>query len=276
MPDRYAVIGNPVQHSKSPQIHAAFARQTGEDIEYTRLLAPEGGFRDAVAAFRAGGGKGLNVTLPFKLEAAAIATRLSERARRAGAANFLRFDESGMAADNTDGVGLARDLAGNLGAQIAGARLLLVGAGGAARGVMQALLDAAPVSLHVVNRTADRARALAKLFADPARAVQPVGGGLVDVGGLQFDLVINATSAGIAGEVPALAQNIFAAGSLAYDMVYGAGPTAFMKFAQAQGCGRAADGLGMLVEQAAESFFLWRGVRPETAPVLAHLREHRA
>lgn len=272
MPDRYAVIGNPVAHSRSPQIHAAFARQTGEAFEYTRLLAPVGGFRETVADFRAAGGKGLSVTLPFKLEALEIAGTASERARRAGAANCLRFEHQEIHADNTDGEGLVRDLTQNLGCDLADARVLLIGAGGAARGVIQPLLATGPGALCIVNRTVDKARDLALEFAH--LAVQPVlrGGGFAGIAGERYDVVINATSASIAGVVPQLPEDIFAAGSLAYDLMYAERDTPFMLFASQHGAARTADGLGMLVEQAAASFYWWRGVRPETAGVLREMR----
>jgi shikimate dehydrogenase len=274
MPDRYAVIGNPVAHSKSPQIHAAFANQTGEDIEYARLLAPLDGFRAAVDNFRNGGGKGLNVTLPFKLEAAALATSLTERARQAGAANFLRFDGGEIAADNTDGAGLLRDLTHNLGFDPAGARILIAGAGGAARGVLLPLLQAGPALLAVVNRTPQRARELERACAASAGKTRLLSGGFADINQQRFDLVINATSAGIDGGLPVLPEQVFGAASLAYDMMYGEGDTPFMAYALRHGAARAADGLGMLAEQAAESFFLWRGARPDTADVLAMLRRN--
>ncbi|MBS0335755.1 MAG: shikimate dehydrogenase [Proteobacteria bacterium] len=265
MPDRYAVIGNPVAHSKSPWIHARFAVQTGQDIVYQPLLAPKDGFAATVEAFRAAGGRGANVTLPFKEEACAISTRLSERARAAQAVNTLIFSGSEIRGDNTDGYGLVRDLAANLGFAIAGCRILLAGAGGAARGVVLPLLAERPSALVIANRTVDKARVLAGGFAG-VRAC-----GYSDLAGEGFDLVINATSAGLSDAALPLPRGIFLAGSLAYDMVYGR-DTAFMRQARADGAARAADGLGMLVEQAAESFFLWRGVRPDTAPVLSALR----
>jgi shikimate dehydrogenase len=272
MPDRYAVIGNPVAHSKSPQIHAAFARQTGEDIEYGRLLAPLDGFRAAVDNFRNQGGRGLNVTLPFKLEAAALATSLSERAQLAGAANFLRFDGGETTGDNTDGAGLLRDLTRNLGFFLVGARILVAGAGGAARGVLLPLLQAGPALLGIFNRTPGRARELERAFATAAGKTRLLSGGFAGMNQQRFDLVINTTSAGISGELPALPDHVFSAAYLAYDMMYGKGDTPFMTHALQHGAVRAADGLGMLVEQAAESFFLWRGVQPETAAVLEMLR----
>jgi shikimate dehydrogenase len=267
MPDRYAVIGNPVAHSKSPLIHAEFARQTGEPVEYGRVLAPLDGFAATVERFRAEGGKGANVTLPFKEEAFRLATRFSDRARRAKAVNTLRFDPDGILGDNTDGVGLVNDLVRNLGVTLVGARILLVGAGGAARGVIPSLLEAKPASLVVANRTVPRAEELARAFGAPV-----VARSFHAVGGEQFEVVVNATSASLAGEAPALPPGLYAPGAVAYDMMYGKGETPFLSSARAQGAARLADGLGMLVEQAAESFYIWRAVRPDTAPVLALLR----
>jgi shikimate dehydrogenase len=267
MTDRYAVIGNPIAHSRSPEIHAAFARQTGEDLRYERLLAPLDGFAPAVAAFRAAGGRGLNVTLPFKGEAFRLADDTTERARGAEAANTLRFDGGRVHGDNTDGVGLVRDLAANLGVALAGRRILIVGAGGAVRAVIGALLEARPAELAVVNRTGGRAAALARQFGG-----RILGTGFETLPRHGFDVVINASSAGLAGEAPPLPAAAFAPGATAYDMVYAQGETPFLALARAHGAARLADGLGMLVEQAAESFFVWRGVRPATAPVLAALR----
>ena len=269
MSDRYAVIGHPISHSKSPLIHAAFARQTGQEMSYEAILAPLDGFAAAVAAFRAAGGKGMNVTLPFKQEALGLAEKPTERARLAGAANTLRFDADGIFADNTDGVGLVRDLAGRLGFQLAGKRVLILGAGGAARGVILPLLEEKPALLAIANRSVDKAEALKAQFA-PFGAL--AAGGFGDFAGGDFDLVINATSASLAGAALDLPPGLFAPGALAYDMVYGPSETPFMIQARRLGAAQVADGLGMLVEQAAESFFLWRGVRPETAPVLAMLR----
>lgn len=267
MTDRYAVIGNPIAHSRSPEIHAAFARQAGEDLRYERLLAPLDGFGPAVAAFRAAAGRGLNVTVPFKGEAYRLATETTARARAAEAVNTLRFDGMQVHGDNTDGVGLVRDLAANLGVALEGRRILLLGAGGAARAVIEALLEARPAELVVVNRTRERAAALERQFAGRVRGI-----GFEALPRRGFDVVVNASSAGLAGEAPPLPATAFAAGATAYDMVYGAGETPFLALARSRGAGRLADGLGMLVEQAAESYFVWRGVRPVTAPVLAMLR----
>jgi shikimate dehydrogenase len=265
MAERYAVIGNPVAHSKSPWIHAEFARATGQDIEYGRIEAPLGGFARAVEEFRAAGGRGANVTLPFKDEAFLYCKdSVTDRARVAGAVNTLVFEGERVSGDNTDGAGLLRDLTVNLGRSLAGRRVLLMGAGGAAQGVLGPLAAAGPARLVIANRTAERARALARRFAGA------LGGGYEEFRKEEFDFLINATSAGLAGESPPLARSAFAPGALAYEMVYGR-ETPFMTLAR--GCGAAThDGTGMLVEQAAESFFVWRGVRPETAPVLAALR----
>ena len=265
MLDRYAVIGHPVAHSKSPWIHAEFARQTRQDIEYVRIESPLDGFERTLDEFRSAGGRGTNVTLPFKEEAFRYCRNsVTERARAAGSVNTLLFEENTVRGDNTDGVGLLRDLTINLGRAIAGQRVLLMGAGGAAQGVLAPMIEAAPRRLVVANRSADKARALAQRYGASA------GGGYADFRGEQFDLLINATSAGLSGEAPPLAGAAFAPGALGYDMVYGR-DTPFLALARAAGAA-AHDGSGMLVEQAAESFFIWRGVRPGTATVLAALR----
>ncbi len=266
MTDRYAVIGNPVAHSQSPWIHAAFARATGEDIEYLRIEAPLDAFARTVDAFRASGGRGANVTLPFKGEAFRYCTRPSERARAAQAVNTLLFEGAAARGDNTDGVGLVRDLSANLGRRLAGARVLLMGAGGAAQGVLAPLLEAGVGQLTIANRTVARAQALVRRFAGSSVDASTYG----DLAGRNFDLLVNATSAGLAGASPPLPAGVFAPGALAYDMVYGR-DTPFLALARAAGV-EAHDGAGMLVEQAAESFFLWRGVHPETRPVLEALR----
>ena len=270
--DRYAVIGNPIAHSKSPFIHRAFAQQTGEALSYEAILGPEQGFADTVRAFVASGGKGMNVTVPFKLDAFDLAEHLTPRAPAAGAVNTLVFRLDGIHGDNTDGVGLMRDLEVNVDCPPAGKRVLLLGAGGAARGVLQPLLAARPAQVTIANRTAPRAEELAARFAPaaPARAVR--GGSFDGLAGERFDIVINATSASLAKAVPPLPAGVYADGALAYDLMYAATPTAFLQAAAAAGAARTADGLGMLVEQAAESFLIWRGVRPATAPVLAQLR----
>jgi shikimate dehydrogenase len=264
MTDRYAVFGHPIAHSKSPQIHAAFARQTGQDMTYEAILAPLDGFAESVAAFIATGGRGANVTVPFKEAAFKLADRLSPRAQRAGAVNTLTFDGDGILGDNTDGAGLVADLTRNLGCALAGKRILLLGAGGAARGVIEPLLDLQPAALVIANRTVSRAQELAEIFG---RGVTASGFDDLDT---PFDVVINATAASLAGELPPLSPTLFTQDTLAYDMMYGR-DTPFLAFARTQDA-RTADGLGMLVEQAAEAFHLWRGVRPDTAPVIAGLR----
>ena len=262
MSDRYAVIGNPVAHSKSPAIHAEFARATRQDIDYGRIEAPLDGFADAVTRFRAAGGKGCNVTLPFKHEAFRLARDVSERARLAGAVNTLRFEDS--FGDNTDGIGLVRDLTENMGVALRGKSLLLLGAGGAAQGVAGALLAAGLARLVIANRTPSRAQTLAERFPGVSAT------SFEALAGEHFDVVVNATSAGLAGESPVLPEGLLDEKTLAYDMIYGR-DTPFLAHARAARA-RAVDGFGMLVEQAAESFFLWRGVRPATRPVLAKLR----
>jgi shikimate dehydrogenase len=274
--DRYAVIGHPIAHSKSPRIHAAFARQTGQQLKYEALLAPLDGFVDSVTRFRTAGGRGLNVTVPFKLEAFALASRRTDRAETAGAVNTLMFDADGILGDNTDGAGLVRDLVINLQCPLAGRRVLLLGAGGAARGALLPLLQAGPSSLTLANRTASKATALVEAFTRYAAGTSFHASTFSGLAGQQFDVVINATSASLAAEAPPLPAGIYAPGALAYDMMYGSSETAYLRAAREDGVQRIADGLGMLVEQAAESFALWRGIRPQTAPVLAELRHELA
>lgn len=269
MTDRYAVIGNPIAQSKSPMIHAAFAKAAGQAISYVPLLAPLGGFAAEADRFRQGGGLGMNVTAPFKLDAFAYADRLLDRARLAGAVNTLRFDAGAAVADNTDGAGLLTDIERNLGFSLAGRRVLLLGAGGAVRGAMLPFLQAGPAALAVANREAGKAQELAAEF-QPYGAPQGMG-----YDGLAreppFDLVVNATSASLFGELPPVPAASFAPGCLAYELAYGKGLTPFLRMAQASGAGRLADGVGMLVEQAAEAFAWWRGVRPDTAPVIRQM-----
>jgi len=271
MTDRYAVIGNPIAHSKSPRIHALFAQQTGQDLVYDAILAPRDGFVHAVLQFIAEGGRGLNVTLPFKEEAHRLAASLSPRAKSAGAVNTLDFSGPAIFGDNTDGAGLVRDLTANHDCPIAARRVLLLGAGGAARGVLLPLLQQAPAALLIANRSADKAHRLAREFSAVDAAAPLEACGLEDLAGRQFDLVIDATSAALSDLPLDLPPGLFAPGSFAYEMVYGR-ETAFLRQARASGASRMADGLGMLVEQAAESFLLWRGVRPQTRPVLEQLR----
>jgi len=270
MTDKYCVFGNPIGHSKSPIIHAAFARQTGEDIEYTAIVAPTDGFSDALDDFIASGGRGANVTVPFKQEAYQLATRLTPRAELAGAVNTLVFSNDEVIGDNTDGFGLLRDITVNLGYPIEGKRILLLGAGGAARGVVGPLLGEGHESLTIANRTVQRARSLMQRFAHLGHVT---GCGYDELAGHAFDIVINATSASLNGTMPPLPEGIFAPSCLAYKMMYGLGDTPFWTFARKQSVGMISDGLGMLLEQAAESFYVWRGVRPDCAPVAAMLRD---
>lgn len=269
MADLYCVFGNPIGHSKSPAIHAAFAQQTRQDMVYEARLAPVGGFAAAVAELVAQGGKGANVTVPFKEDAYRLATRLTDRARQAGAVNTLVLAQEGILGDNTDGAGLVQDITGNLGVALAGKRVLLLGAGGAVRGVMGPILACGPASLTLANRTPEKAVQLADTFADVAPVTALT---FEQLAGQSFDVVINGTSASLGGATLPLPAGLYAPGALAYDMMYGKGDTPFLAQARAEGAGQLADGLGMLVGQAAEAFALWRGVRPETGPVLAQLR----
>lgn len=269
MSGRYGVFGNPVRHSRSPDIHHAFAAQTGDDLAYERIEVPLDGFADAVAAFFDAGGLGANVTVPFKEQACALCDVLTERARQAGAVNTLWYRQGQLHGDNTDGMGLVADLRNNLGWPLAGQRLLILGAGGAVRGVLGPLLEQHPVELVIANRTLARAEALARRFATAGVPVR--ASALATLAG-PFDVVINAISAGLHGEMPALPEGLMTPHSRAYDMVYGERPTPFMAWAGAAGARDTRDGLGMLVEQAAEAYRVWRGRRPETADVLAALR----
>jgi shikimate dehydrogenase len=266
--DRYAVIGNPVSHSLSPAIHARFCAQLGDPIDYGALLVARGEFARDAARFFAEGGRGANVTLPFKVDAFAFAGRASERARLAGAANFLAMRDGVVEADNTDGVGLVTDLTRNLGLELRGRTILLLGAGGAARGVVAPLLALEPAQLVIANRTIERARALAQHFRDRGEVRET---SLREIPESRYDLVVNATSSSTHGEALELPGHVLGGHGLAYDMAYGPSARAFLDRARAQGA-RACDGLGMLVEQAAESFLLWRGQRPATGPVLGELR----
>ncbi|HEY8569882.1 shikimate dehydrogenase [Microbulbifer sp.] len=266
--DRYAVIGNPIKQSMSPEIHTAFAQETDQDLEYGKLFAEVDGFKAAADEFFAAGAKGLNVTAPFKLDAFEYAEKLTERARTAGAVNTLALQADGsLLGDNTDGPGLVSDIRNRLGWEIKGKKLLVLGAGGATRGTLLPLLHEQPAQLHIANRTASKALQLAEDFSAYGRLS---AGGLEDIPA-GFDLIINASAAGLTGERPQIAEAVVGPGCCAYDMVYGAEPTPFMRWAGALGA-ETADGLGMLVGQAAEAFYLWRGVRPQVAPVLAKLR----
>ncbi len=265
MTDRYAVIGNPISHTKSPLIHGLFAKATGQDIEYTAIEGPLEGFADAARSFRDGGGRGMNVTAPFKLQAFELADVRTDRAKLAGAANGLKFDGAKILADNFDGIGLVNDIQRNLGVSMAGKRVLLLGAGGAARGALLPFLEQKPALLAIANRTVRKADAL----ADQVRHQGTVtSGGFGDFAGQRFDVVVNATSASLKGELPAITPEVFAPDGLAYELVYGKGLTPFLRLAQNAGARQLADGVGMLVEQAAEAFAWWRGVRPETRAVI--------
>lgn len=272
----YAVVGNPVAHSKSPVIHGMFGEQLGIELNYQRIQVDPGGFPQAISHFAAHGGAGLNITVPFKVEAWELCrgpgNSLSERAIKAGSVNTLSFPPSGgIQGDNTDGVGIVRDITGNQRTDIAGARVLVIGAGGAVRGCLGPLLDCGPDTLHIVNRTPSRAGALVEQFGGGA-------GGILSAPGLTaadqpYDLVINGTAASLTAELPDVSPGCIDERTVVYDMMYAAQPTPFMKWALDLGAKRAIDGLGMLVEQAAESFYIWHGARPDTAPVIAHLRK---
>lgn len=272
MTDKYAVFGNPIAHSKSPDIHRQFAEQTGQDLSYSKQLVAEDGFEAAANEFFANGGKGLNITVPFKQDAYAYVARTTPRARRAGAVNTLTLEADGtILGDTTDGVGLVGDIVHNLGWEIRHKKVLILGAGGAVRGVLEPLLEQQPQHVVIANRTVDKALQLAKGFAEFGYLL---GCGFDMLGEQQFDLVINGTSASLQGDLPPLPDSLIDpdAGTACYDMLYGAEPTPFMQWAAERGA-LVSDGLGMLVGQAAESFGLWRGVRPETAPVIANLRD---
>jgi shikimate dehydrogenase len=266
--DQYVVIGNPIAHSKSPAIHAQFAAQTQQAISYERMLAPLDDFAGAVKKFIRDGGRGANVTVPFKLEAYRYATKLTPRARAAGAVNTLKFEADHILGDNTDGVGLVRDIVYNAGIELAGRRILLLGAGGAARGVILPMLAEHPAELVIANRTAARAHELAAEFTNQSASL--VASNFTELSG-QFDIIINATSASLSAALPDIASTLLGRQSFVYDMMYAAQPSVFMQWAAVQGA-TVRDGLGMLVEQAAESFFLWRGVRPDTGLVYELLR----
>ncbi len=270
-PDRYAVMGNPVAHSKSPAIHKLFAHQFGHNIEYIAIQVDAGGFAQAVEQFRARGGKGLNVTVPFKLDAFRLADQLSDRATLAEAVNTLKFESDGeVFGDNTDGAGLVHDIEINLGVTLRDKNILILGAGGAVRGVLDPILRHRPAKIVIANRTVSKAKDLVRAFSAHGK-VEAVS--FDDLKGRHFDIVLNGTSASLQGELPPLPVTIYARAALAYDMMYGERPTAFLEWSMLHGADRVADGLGMLVEQAAESYFVWRGVRPETRPVIAALRK---
>lgn len=272
MTDRYAIIGNPIAQAKSPALQTAFAKQCGQDIEYGAILAELDGFVAAVREFQRAGGKGMNITMPFKLEAFELADELTPRGRAAGAINMFTFRANGsILGDNTDGFGILRDITHNLGRSLKGARVLLLGAGGAVRGTLLPLFDEQPAEIFIANRTASKAVELAAEFGAQAGSIKITGGGFTDIPG-RFDVIINGSASSMTGDVPPLPAGVWDANSLAYDMAYKKDPTAFVQAARAAGVGQAADGLGMVVEQGAECFCLWRGVRPDTAPVIAQLK----
>jgi len=269
--DRYVVAGNPVQHSQSQFIHAAFAQQTGQNLVYERVLWPLDGFAQGVAALAASGAKGCNITVPFKFEAFRLGQRLTPRARLAEAANVLKFDEQGWLADNTDGAGLVRDIEHNAGVPLASKRILLIGAGGAAAGVLGPLLASQPRQVVVANRTPQRALDLVgrHRHVAPDTLLQACG---LDDCGTGFDVVLNASSSSLHGAAIPVSADVLGPGALALDLMYGPGAEPFLDWARARHA-QARDGLGMLVEQAAEAFELWRGIRPQTLPVLKALRQ---
>lgn len=270
-PPLYAVMGNPITHSRSPEIHQLFAEQTSIKINYQRIQVDVGGFAQAVSNFQASGGRGLNVTVPFKVEAWELCDVLAEHARSAHAVNTLWFDGTSVHGDNTDGTGIVNDIQNNLDCPISGKRLLVLGAGGAVRGVLGQLLTHRPISVVIANRTVDKAVELSERF-------RPLSYGLIqgcsfqDVKGLEFDIVINGTSASLSGQLPPLPRFCISNEALAYDIVYSKQPTAFMEWAEGIGFNTISDGLGMLVEQAAESFYIWHNRRPQTQSVIRTLR----
>ncbi|RQZ16699.1 shikimate dehydrogenase [Burkholderia sp. Bp9031] len=272
MTDQYAVIGNPIGHTKSPLIHGIFAQASRQDMHYSAIegpVEPQGAFADAVRAFAASGGKGINVTAPFKLDAFAMSDERSERASLAGAANALKFEGGRILADNFDGIGLVRDIEINLGLPMAGKRVLMLGAGGAARGALLPFLAAGPAEMVIANRDVDKARALSGDVAGRGALVACGYADLVAMG--RFDLVVNATSASLAGDLPPVPPSVFCPAGAAYELAYGKRLTPFLRLARNAGVRSVADGVGMLVEQAAEAFAWWRGVRPETATVIERL-----
>jgi len=268
-PDAYGVMGNPIGHSRSPQIHAQFAKQTKQRLTYEAILVDLGGLEQAVGNFQGSGGKGLNITVPFKEDAFRLVDELSLRAKRAQAVNTIKINEDGtLLGENTDGVGLVRDLTDNLKFSLQDKRILVLGAGGAVRGVLAPLLMKNPAKLTIANRTVSKAELLAISFGDLGTVTASAFERLAE----PFDLIINGTAASLAGELPPLPDGLVTANTLCYDMMYSAKPTPFMLWGSTQGAGEVADGLGMLVEQAAESFKIWRGAEPETAAVIGAIR----
>ncbi len=273
MTDLYAVFGNPIHHSKSPAIHRHFAEQTHQDMQYNKQLVNEGEFVQSAQDFFAQGGKGLNITVPFKLDAYGFAQKLTARAERAGAVNTLALLSDGtILGDNTDGIGMLHDMH-NLGWELEGKRILILGAGGAVRGVLQPLLEERPAQIIIANRTLSKAEELARQFQDLGN-VQACS--FEQLTGESFNLVINGTSASLQGELPPLPDNLFAVNAYCYDMMYSAEPTVFLQWAKEKGASQVADGLGMLVGQAAEAFYVWRHIRPEVVPVITSLRRQIA
>ena len=274
MTDKYAVFGNPIAHSKSPDIHRQFAEQTAQDLTYDKQLVAEGAFDQAAQDFFAGGGKGLNITVPFKLDAYSYAAKLTSRARRAGAVNTLALQDDGsIIGDNTDGSGMVNDIVTHQAWAVKGKRVLILGAGGAVRGVLQPLLEQQPAQIVIANRTAEKAQQLATGFIELGELKGCGYPDLEAIKGGGFDLVINGTSASLSGELPPLPSGILSEGACCYDMMYSAEPTVFLTWAKSQGAQGLADGLGMLVGQAAEAFQLWRGQMPDVQPVIKNLRD---
>lgn len=268
--DQYAVFGNPIRHSKSPEIHAAFASQSDQNMVYRTHLVEAGLFDESASRFFANGGKGLNITVPCKVDAFRFANTLSERARRAGAVNTLALQDDGrIYGDNTDGAGIVRDMLGNLAWEVGNRRVLILGAGGAVRGILGPLLARKPSHVVIANRNVDKARDLAREFAELGEVR---GCSYEGLAGSQFDIVINGTSASMSGQLPPLPPQLLSDSACCYDMMYAANPTPFMHWAAGEAAWAVSDGLGMLVEQAAESFCIWRGIRPETAPVIEQIR----
>ena len=275
--DRYVVIGNPVSHSQSPKIHAQFSQQTEQAMQYEALLAEKEKFPEVMEGFFSEGGKGANITVPFKQEAFTLAQKLSLEARTAGAVNTLYLSsEKKLCGHNTDGIGLVKDILDNNGGSLSGKKILLLGAGGATRGILQPLLKQQPTQIHIANRTASKAEGLAESFVELVDAdSKPVlisGGGFNNLDSQPYDWIINATSASLQGELPVLPSGLVMANTWCYDLMYSLEPTLFCQWAKDSGAGKVMDGLGMLVEQAAESFQLWRGIRPHTKEVIALLK----
>ena len=267
--DRYAVMGNPIAHSKSPRIHTLFAEQTNQKIEYTAIQVDIGGFAHAVGNFQVSGGKGLNITVPFKEEAWAYVDKRTERAELAGAVNTIKFERDQVLGDNTDGVGLVNDLMQNHGLDLQNKKILIMGAGGAVRGVVAPILEQQPEKITIANRTVDKAVALADIFKDHGNIT---GCGYDDLQE-SFDIIINGTAASLTGDLPPLPVSCLTLDSFCYDMMYGAEPTVFMNWAYTHGVSRCSDGLGMLVSQAAESFYIWRGIKPDVVKVIEQIRK---